>query len=160
VEPALSARLTLGREPSGPQSHWGGILSPEPFVSAPVASFPARVLTLALLGMPVVAAALPQAAAAQQLAPALPDAWDASMWAVPSRLVVSVGGTRRDHRWLGTAIGAAALGIAAGLEAAAACGNSERGPRDCTGVAIGVGALGAVVGGTIGHFVGRAFRRG
>jgi hypothetical protein len=110
--------------------------------------------------MPAVMAALPQAAAAQQLAPALPDAWDASALAVPSRSAVSVGATRRDYRRLGTAGGAAALGVAAGLEAAAACGNSESGPRDCTGVTIGVGALGAVVGGTIGHFIGRAFRRG
>ena len=60
---------------------------------------------------------------------------------------------------VGTAVGAAALGIAAALEAAAACGDSEHGPRDCTGVTIGVGALGAVVGGTAGHFVGRLFRR-
>ena len=130
-------------------------------MSAPARSpLPARVLTLLLLGTPAAVAALPQAAAAQQLAPALPDAWEASTLTVPSRFAVSVGETRRDYRWLGTAVGAAALGVAAGLEAAAACGNSESGPRDCTGVTIGVGALGAVVGGAIGHFIGRAFRRG
>jgi hypothetical protein len=60
---------------------------------------------------------------------------------------------------VGTAVGAAALGIAAGLEAAAACGNSEHGPGHCTGVTNGVGALGAVVDGTAGHFIGRLFRR-
>jgi hypothetical protein len=38
--------------------------------------------------------------------------------------------------------------------------NSESGPRDCTGVTIGATGLGALVGGTIGHFVGRAFKRG
>lgn len=160
MEPALPARLILGREPSGPQSHSGGTLCLEPFVSAPARSFPARALTLLLLGMSVVVVTWPQVAVAQQLAPALPDAWDASVRTVPSRQAVSVGGTRRDYRWLGTAVGAAALGIAAGLEAAAACGNSESGPRDCTGVTVAVGTLGVVVGGTIGHFIGRAFKRG
>lgn len=129
-------------------------------MSAPARSLPARVITLLLLGTPAGVAALPQAATAQQPAPALPDAWDANTPTGPSRSAVSVGETRRDYRWVGTAVGAAALGVAAGLEAAAACGNSESGPRDCTGVTIGVGALGAVVGGAIGHFIGRAFRRG
>jgi len=66
---------------------------------------------------------------------------------------------RGDFRWLGTAIGAVGLGLAAGLEAQAYCGNSEDGPRDCTGVTIGIGLLGAVAGGAMGHFIGRAIHR-
>jgi hypothetical protein len=66
---------------------------------------------------------------------------------------------RRDFRWLGTAIGAAGLAVAAGLEARAYCGNSENGPRDCTGVTIGIGLLGAVAGGALGHLIGRAIPR-
>jgi hypothetical protein len=67
--------------------------------------------------------------------------------------------SRRDFRWLGTAIGAAGLGLVAGLEARAYCGNSENGPRDCTGLTIGVGLLGATVGGVLGHLAGRAIHR-
>ena len=67
---------------------------------------------------------------------------------------------RRDFRWLGTAIGAVGLGLALGLEARAYCGNSENGPRDCTGLTIGVGLLGAAVGGALGHLIGRAIPRG
>jgi hypothetical protein len=66
---------------------------------------------------------------------------------------------RHDYRWVGTAVGGTGLGIAAAITAAAACGNSEHGPRDCTGITIGVGLLGAAVGGTIGHFIGRAIPR-
>ena len=66
---------------------------------------------------------------------------------------------RRDFRWMGTAIGAVGLGLALGLEARAYCGNSENGPRDCTGLTIGVGLLGAAVGGALGHLIGRAIPR-
>lgn len=67
--------------------------------------------------------------------------------------------SRRDFRWLGTGIGATGLGIAAGLEAAAYCGNSENGPRDCSGLTISVGLLGTAVGGALGHLIGRAIPR-
>lgn len=97
---------------------------------------------------------------AQQLAPVLPDAWVAASLAAPSRAAVSVGHARRDYRRVSTSVSGVALGVAAGLEAAAACGNSESGPRNCAGVTVGVGALNAVVGGAVGHFIGRAFRRG
>jgi hypothetical protein len=66
---------------------------------------------------------------------------------------------RRDYRWVGTAVVGAGLGIAAALEARAACGNSENGPRDCTGVTVGVGLLGAAVGGVIGNLLGRLVHR-
>ena len=126
---------------------------------APVRPWLARALVLFLAAGAADAVAAPQAAHAQHVAPPLPDAWDPPGRTTPSRAAASVDEVRRDYRWVGTAVGAAALGIAAALEAAAACGNSEHGPRDCTGVTIGVGALGAVVGGTAGHFVGRLFRR-
>jgi hypothetical protein len=100
---------------------------------------------------------VPSLAGAQHRAPTLPRAWDAAPLTRPSP--VAVEPRRRDYRWVGTAIGGGALGIAAALEAAAACGNSEDGPRDCTGVTLGVGVLGAVVGGGIGNLVGRAFKR-
>ncbi len=66
---------------------------------------------------------------------------------------------QRDFRWAGTALGAIALGIAGGLQGAAYCGNSENGPRDCTGSTIGFGLAGAAIGGIAGHVIGRLFRR-
>jgi hypothetical protein len=63
---------------------------------------------------------------------------------------------RSDYRWVGTAVVGAGLGITAAIVARAACGNSEHGPRDCTGITFGAGLLGAAVGGAIGHFAGRA----
>jgi hypothetical protein len=66
---------------------------------------------------------------------------------------------RRDYRWLGTAVVGVGLGITAAIVARAACGNSENGPRDCTGITIGVGLLGAAMGGAIGNLVGRAILR-
>ncbi|HUR96240.1 MAG TPA: hypothetical protein VMY76_16795 [Gemmatimonadales bacterium] len=66
---------------------------------------------------------------------------------------------RRDYRWAGTAVIGAGLGVAAAFVSRAACGNSERGPRDCTGVTIGVGLLGAAVGGVIGNLLGRLVHR-
>jgi len=102
---------------------------------------------------------VPSIAGAQHRAPPLPRAGDAAPLTRPSAAAVDVEPRRRDYRWVGTAIGGGALGIAAALEAAAACGNSENGPRDCTGVTLGVGVLGAVVGGGIGNLVGRAFKR-
>ena len=94
---------------------------------------------------------------AQQLSPRL---FLAAPIAAP-RLTLPPADTasRRDFRWLGTAIGAVGLGLAAGLEARAYCGNSENGPRDCTGLTIGVGLAGVVVGGALGHLVGRAIHR-
>lgn len=94
---------------------------------------------------------------AQQLSPRLfqAEAFVAPRLTLPPALTAS----RRDFRWLGTAIGAVGLGLAAGLEARAYCGNSENGPRDCTGLTLGVGLAGAAVGGALGHLVGRAIRR-
>ena len=63
---------------------------------------------------------------------------------------------RRDNRWVGTTLAGAGLGITAAIVARAACGNSENGPRDCTGVTVGVGLLGAAVSGAIGNLIGRA----
>jgi hypothetical protein len=97
-------------------------------------------------------------AGAQQLSPRLDLARPAPS-TIALRPVPPDSASRRDFRWLGTAIGAAGLGLAAGLEAAAYCGNSENGPRDCTGLTIGVGLLGAAVGGALGHLIGRAIPR-
>lgn len=110
---------------------------------------------LSLLGATV---AMPASAGAQHLptrfasasAAAPPAAW---------ALARPDPETRRDFRWLGTAVGAIGLGLAAGLEARAYCGNSEDGPRDCTGVTAGIGLLGAVAGGALGHLIGRAVPR-
>ena len=51
--------------------------------------------------------------------------------------------SRRDFRWTGTVAGAIGLGIAAGITGAAYCGNSEDGPRSCTGTTIGFALGGA-----------------
>jgi hypothetical protein len=124
---------------------------------------PALYSRLARIAYPLIAAALllgSRAGQAQQRSAALPAPWRAAALASPVGPAVRGDEPRRDWRWLGTVIGAAALGLAAGLEARAACGNSERGPRNCTPVTVGVGALGAAVGGVIGNLVGRAFKRG
>lgn len=63
-------------------------------------------------------------------------------------------------RWRGTVLGAAVLGVAGALEGRAYCGNSEKGPRSCTGTTIGFGLGGAAIGGVLGHLAGRIFRRG
>ena len=119
---------------------------------------PTRIAGLLLLAASA-GMVVPSLSGAQHRAPSLPRVWDAAPLTRPSRAAVDVEPRRRDYRWVGTAIGGVALGIAAALEAAAACGNSENGPRDCTGVTLGVGVLGAAVGGGVGNLVGRAFKR-
>jgi hypothetical protein len=87
----------------------------------------------------------------------------AARWEPPpmtQRFSGSAAEPRRDYRWVGTAVVGAGLGTAAVLLTRAACGNSENGPRDCTGVTIGVGLLGAAVGGVIGNLLGRLVHRG
>jgi hypothetical protein len=111
-------------------------------------------IVLALLGLLL---ALAGPAAAQQLPPRLVQAELVSI--PPLKLPAPDTASRRDIRWLGTAIGAAGLGLIGTLEARAYCGNSESGPRDCTGLTIGVGLLTATVGGAVGHLVGRAIHR-
>jgi hypothetical protein len=64
---------------------------------------------------------------------------------------------RRDYRWVG--VFGTGLGVTAAIVARAACGNSEHGPRDCTGVTIGADLPGAAVGGAIGNLIGRAVSR-
>jgi hypothetical protein len=86
----------------------------------------------------------------------------AARWEPPRfalRFTTRTGAPRRDYRWVGAAVVGAGLGITAAIVARAACGNSENGPRDCTGVTIGVGLLAAAVGGVIGNLVGRAVPR-
>ena len=86
----------------------------------------------------------------------------AARWAPPPfklRFTTRAMEPRRDYRWVGTVVVGTGLGITAAIVARAACGNTEQGPRDCTGITIGVGLLGAAVGGAIGHFVGRVIPR-
>jgi hypothetical protein len=83
--------------------------------------------------------------------------WEPPPFAV--RFAIPAGQPHRDYRWVGTTVVGTGLGIAAAIVAAAACGNSENGPRDCTGITVGVGLLGAAVGGAIGHLAGRAIPR-
>jgi len=90
------------------------------------------------------------------------DSFRAARWepaAYALRFSSGARETRRDYRWVGTAVAGAGLGITAALVARAACGNSEHGPRDCTGVTIGVGLLSAAVGGVLGNLLGRAIHR-
>ena len=96
-------------------------------------------------------------ASAQQLSPRLFDVEPVA--AVRLTPPPADTASRRDYRWLGTAIGAVGLGLAVGLEARAYCGNSENGPRDCTGFTIGWSLAGAAAGGALGHLVGRAIHR-
>ena len=72
--------------------------------------------------------------------------------------IEGVTAARRDLRWVGTALGAAGLGLAGGLSGAAYCGNSEHGPRDCTLTTIVFAVAGGVIGGLVGHFIGRAIK--
>jgi hypothetical protein len=86
----------------------------------------------------------------------------AARWEPPPfalRFTSPAGEPRRDYRWVGTAVVGTGLGITAAIVTRAACGNSEHGPRDCTGVTLAVGLLGAAVGGFIGNLVGRAVPR-
>lgn len=99
---------------------------------------------------------VPNSGAAQHLSPTFAQAQPVL---TPRVGLPADSAAHGDFRWPGTAIGAAGLGLAASLEARAYCGNSESGPRDCTGFTIGVGLLGAAVGGAVGHLVGRAIHR-
>jgi hypothetical protein len=83
--------------------------------------------------------------------------WEPAAFAL--RFNSGAGETRPDYRWVGTVVVGAGLGITAALVARAACGNSEHGPGDCTGVTIGVGLLGTAVGGVLGNLLGRAIHR-
>ena len=84
-----------------------------------------------------------------------------SALSAPTTPPATVGSTLRrgDLRWPGTAVGAVGLGIAGGLSGAAYCGNSENGPRDCTGTTVLWSAGGAAIGGVAGHFIGRLIHR-
>jgi len=86
----------------------------------------------------------------------------AARWEPPPfalRFTSRAGQPRRDYRWVGTPVIGTGPGSTAAIVARATCGNSEHGARDCTGVTIGVGLLGAAVGGAIGNLVGRAIPR-
>jgi len=83
----------------------------------------------------------------------------AARWEPTLRFNSRPGEARRDYRWVGAAVVGAGLGVTAALVARAACGNSEHGPRDCTGVTVGIGLLGAAVGGALGNLLGRVVHR-
>ena len=83
--------------------------------------------------------------------------WEPAAFAL--RFNGPAGETRPDYRWVGTVVVGAGVGITAAFVAQAACGNSEQGPRDCTGVTIGVGLLGAALGGVLGNLLGRPIHR-
>ena len=89
----------------------------------------------------------------------LPDPWKPPQLVAHSSVTDRMRGPRPDLRWPGTVVGAAGLGLATGLTAAAVCGNSENGPRDCTGPTVGYTLLGVSVGAVAGHFLGRLIHR-
>lgn len=72
-----------------------------------------------------------------------------------ARIPDAMGNSARDHRWEGAAVGAAGLGLALLALTAGLC-NSDSGTRSCTYPIVGATITGAVVGGTLGLFIGSA----
>jgi hypothetical protein len=62
-----------------------------------------------------------------------------------------------DHRYEGLAIGAVLGAIGGGLLGAVACGQSDDPDFNCTGAVLGIGLLGAGLGGLTGLLVGAQF---
>jgi hypothetical protein len=62
-----------------------------------------------------------------------------------------------DHRYEGLAVGAVLGAIGGGLLGAVACGQSEDPGFNCTGAVLGIGLLGAGLGGLTGLLVGAQF---
>lgn len=65
---------------------------------------------------------------------------------------------RADYRWEFGIAGAALLGLAGAVAASAAC-NPDTASGSCVGPVVGTGAVGALVGGVIGLFVGAGVER-
>jgi hypothetical protein len=65
-----------------------------------------------------------------------------------------------DHRYEGLAIGAVLGAVGGGLLGAVACGQSDDPGFNCTGAVLGIGLLGAGLGGLTGLLVGAQFPKG
>ena len=65
-----------------------------------------------------------------------------------------------DHRYEGLAIGAVLGAVGGGLLGAVACGQSDDPDFNCTGAVLGIGLLGAGLGGLTGLLIGAQFPKG
>ena len=64
-----------------------------------------------------------------------------------------------DYRWEGLAIGAVGVGVVSALIGAGLC-NEDSGSDSCTWPVIGGAAVGALVGGVLGVFIGSGIHKG
>jgi len=64
-----------------------------------------------------------------------------------------------DHRWEGFAIGAAVLGVGGAIAGSQLCHLSDSANQHCARTAIGLGLLGAFVGGITGGLIGGSIPR-
>lgn len=81
-------------------------------------------------------------------------------WDTPSRQLRNFATRAPDHRYEGLAIGAVVGAIGGGLLGAVACGQSDDPGFHCTGAVLGIGLLGAGLGGLTGLLVGAQFPKG
>ena len=78
----------------------------------------------------------------------------------PPQRVENLSARAPDHRYEGLAIGAVLGAIGGGLLGAVACGQSDDPGFNCTGAVVGIGLLGAGLGGLTGLLVGAQFPKG
>jgi hypothetical protein len=78
----------------------------------------------------------------------------------PSRRIQNFATRAPDHRYEGLAIGAVLGAVGGGLLGAVACGQSDDPDFNCTGAILGIGLLGAGLGGLTGLLVGAQFPKG
>ena len=72
-------------------------------------------------------------------------------------LRTSIFRSAKDHRWEGLAVGAIALGAVGAILGNRLCAdNNSAGASGCLGSTVGVGLVGATVGGVFGIFIGSA----
>jgi hypothetical protein len=90
-------------------------------------------------------------------------AWDASAsmnGTTPLMLSPADTATRGDHRWLGAAVGAAVLGITAGIGGYEVCRDPDNATSDCGAVGFELLLAGATVGAVTGGLLGMLFPKG